>query len=96
MQSGSVDPAITPTPPLNLYEYALEKVRESAARRQLSRVIADTGLGESWMFKFAAGKIPGASYEKIDQLARYYLERDAAAAATFPKRARSNRAGARQ
>lgn len=61
----------------NLYEYALERVRQSAQARELPRVCDETGLGMSWMSKFARGKIPGASYEKVHTLASYYQQREA-------------------
>lgn len=59
---------------INLYEYALARARESAARRELPKVAEASGLDYSWLSKFARGAIPGASYEKVDRLARYYMD----------------------
>lgn len=58
---------------INLYEYALARTRESAGRRELVKVADESGLDYSWLCKFTRGTIPGASYEKVDQLARYYM-----------------------
>lgn len=71
---------------INLYEYALDKARESAEKRELPTVAAESGLDYSWLGKFARGKIPGASYKMVAQLARYYMEREArlAAGAAMP------------
>lgn len=60
---------------INLYEYALARARESAERRELPTVAKESDLDYSWLSKFALGRIPGASYEKVDRLARYYMER---------------------
>lgn len=62
---------------INLYEYALARARESAERRELRKVADDSGLDYSWLGKFALGRIPGASYEKVHQLATYYMAREA-------------------
>ncbi len=62
--------------PLNLYDYALRKARESADRRELPKVASESDLDYSWLSKFARGKIPGASYKMVDQLASYYLSRE--------------------
>jgi hypothetical protein len=58
---------------INLYEYALAKAKESATRRELVKVSRESGLDYSWLSKFALERIPGASYQKVDQLARYYM-----------------------
>jgi hypothetical protein len=59
----------------NLYDYALAQARASAQRRELPKVSEESGVDYSWLSKFALGRIPGASYKKVDQLARYYIER---------------------
>jgi hypothetical protein len=58
---------------INLYEYALARAKESASRRELVKVARESGLDYSWLSKFALDRIPGASYQKVDQLARYYM-----------------------
>jgi hypothetical protein len=60
---------------LNLYEFALERARESADKRELPVVAKESGLDYSWLSKFALGRIPGASYQKVAQLADYYMKR---------------------
>ncbi len=64
---------------INLYEYALERARASAQRRELPTVARGAGLDYSWLSKFARGAIPGASYAMVDKLASFYMARDAAA-----------------
>jgi hypothetical protein len=63
---------------INLYEYALEKARESALKRELPTVAMEAGVDYSWLGKFARGKIPGASYAMVHQLALCYMNREAA------------------
>jgi len=58
---------------INLYEFALERARDSVNKRQLHRVAKESGLDYSWLGKFARGVIPGASYEKVYRLASYYM-----------------------
>lgn len=70
-----------PPPPVNLYAYALEQAKDSARARELPAVAEATGLGYSWLSKFARGAIPGASYEMVYRLAVYYMNRAAARAA---------------
>lgn len=65
--------------PVNLYDFALQRARESADRRELPKVAAESELDYSWLSKFARGKIPGASFRMVDRLANYYIQRDAAA-----------------
>lgn len=69
MQDSAVDT-------INLYEYALERAKQSAAQRELPTVATESGLDYSWLSKFARGKIPGASYEKVHELATYYRNRE--------------------
>ena len=59
----------------NLYEFAVTRSRQSAEKRELSKVSEETGLDYSWLHKFSRGLIPGASYERVNQLATYYAER---------------------
>lgn len=64
----------------NLYEFAVSSARESAERRELTKVSSETGLDYSWLHKFSRGLIPGASYERVHQLAAYYRTATKAAA----------------
>ena len=63
---------------INLYEFALERARASAKRRELPAVAREAGLDYSWLSKFARGAIPGASYAMVDKLASFYMAREAA------------------
>ena len=56
----------------NLYEFAVQRSRQSAEKRELVRVSEATGLDYSWLHKFSRGLIPGASYERVNLLASYY------------------------
>lgn len=58
----------------NLYDYAIEQSRKSAERRELMKVSSETGLDYSWLTKFSLGKIPGASFERVNKLATYYQQ----------------------
>lgn len=71
------DPA-SPDPIVNLYDFALGRAQESARRRELPSVATEAGLDYSWLSKFARGKIPGASYRMVDQLATFYRKREGA------------------
>lgn len=64
----------------NLYEFALNRSRESAEKRELTKVSEETGLDYSWLHKFSRNLIPGASYERVSKLAEYYQSRSQAAA----------------
>lgn len=59
----------------DLYDYTLARARESAEKRELRQVADDSGVDYSWLGKFALGRIPGASYKKVHQLAMYYRSR---------------------
>lgn len=62
---------------LNLYDFAVERARGSAQRRELPAVAAASGVDYSWLSKFARGKIPGASYKMVRKVSEYYLAKDA-------------------
>lgn len=64
---------------INLYEFALERARASAQRRELPTVARESGLDYSWLSKFARGAIPGASYAMVDKLATFYMAREKSA-----------------
>ncbi len=66
---------------INLYEYALERARQSAQRRELPTVARESGVDYSWLSKFARGTIPGASYAMVAKVADFYMTREAQASA---------------
>lgn len=82
MTSGGKILQAIPVNTINLYEYALERARASAQRRELPTVARESGLDYSWLSKFARGAIPGASYAMVDKLAQFYMGRERAAEAT--------------
>lgn len=69
---------------INLYEYAIERARASAQRRELPTVARGAGLDYSWLSKFARGAIPGASYAMVDKLATFYMARERASEQSTP------------
>jgi hypothetical protein len=58
----------------SLYEFALAHARAAAGKRALKAVGKATELNESWLYKFAANKIPNAACTKVERLANHFRQ----------------------
>ena len=61
-------------PDSDLYRQAISKCRAAAEKRQLQRVVDQTGYSYSWVQKFSKGKMKGASHERVATLAALTLQ----------------------
>lgn len=59
--------------------FSPETVRErvNAAKGQWPVICKETGLGYSWLSKFAADRIPSPAWKRIQALAEYFQKQEA-------------------